>query len=315
MSELGTVVVGFDGSPSSHDALALGARLAQASDAELVAAFVYRADLVPLGDESEFDEWQRSIALRELGAAQTLQPSAEIVAVRARSVARGLHELAGARDAGVVVVGGTHRGAIGRVVPGSTAQRLLEGAPCPVAVAPRGWGAGEVAAGAAGASLAPVVAGFDGEEDSRVAVAWAGRVAALLGAPLRIVTVVEPLPPIPRDPVTFVRPDALEEALRGARESLRASLREDLDGLAASVASVASVASSDAAGTSGLSVDTEILDGHPADRLVAQADGDGGLIVVGSRGYGPLGAVLVGSVAAEVLREATSPVIVVPRSA
>lgn len=86
-------------------------------------------------------------------------------------------------------------------------------------------------------------------------------------------------------------------------------------GGAASVASVASVASSDAAGTSGLSVDTEILDGHPADRLVAQADGDGGLIVVGSRGYGPLGAVLVGSVAAEVLREATSPVIVVPRSA
>ena len=298
MSGLGTVVVGFDGSPSSHDALALGARLAQAGGASLVAAFVYRADLVPLGDESEFEDWQRSIALRELGAASALQPSAELAAVRARSVARGLHELAGERDAGVVVVGGTHRGAIGRVVPGSTAQRLLEGAPCPVAVAPRGWAATDV-------SLAPVVAGFDGEEDSRVAVAWAGRVAALLEAPLRLVTVLEPLPPLPRDPVTFVRPDALEQMMADARESLRGSLRSELDTLAASFAESAP----------GVPVDVRLLDGHPADRLVAQADGEGGLIVVGSRGYGPLGAVLVGSVAAEVLREATSPVIVVPRSA
>lgn len=298
MSGLGTVVVGFDGSPSSHDALALGARLAQAGGAALVAAFVYRADLVPLGDESEFEDWQRSIALRELGAASALQPSAELAAVRARSVARGLHELAGERDASVVVVGGTHRGAIGRVVPGSTAQRLLEGAPCPVAVAPRGWGATDV-------SLAPVVAGFDGEEDSRVAVAWAGRVAALLEAPLRLVTVVEPLPPLPRDPVTFVRPDALEQMMADARESLRGSLRSELDTLAAGLAESAP----------GVPVDVQLLDGHPADRLVAQADGEGGLIVVGSRGYGPLGAVLVGSVAAEVLREATSPVIVVPRSA
>ncbi|HWT91903.1 MAG TPA: universal stress protein, partial [Solirubrobacteraceae bacterium] len=114
-----------------------------------------------------------------------------------------------------------------------------------------------------------------------------------------------PLPHIPHDPITFGRPDALEEALRGAQADLRASLTRELTALAASVVDAAP----------GLPVETSVLDGHPADRLVAQADGDGGLIVVGSRGYGPLGAVLVGSVAAEVLREATSPVIVVPRSA
>lgn len=299
MSVLGTVVVGFDGSPSSVDALALGARLAAADGAEVVAAFVYRADPVAFGDEGEFQAWQREIALRELGAARTLQPSAELSAIRSRSVVRGLHELASSRDAGLVVVGSTHRGPLGRIVPGSTGQRLLEGAPCPVAVAPRGW------AGAPSGSLAPVVAGYDGEPDSAAAVRWAASMAGVLEAPLRIVSVVEPMPLIPADPITFVRPEAVEEALREAHRALHGSLASELETLAGSLTADPPPAS----------VTTDVVDGHPADQLVAHVPEEGGLLVVGSRGYGPLGAVFMGSCAAEVLREATSPTIVVPRSA
>jgi nucleotide-binding universal stress UspA family protein len=36
------------------------------------------------------------------------------------------------------VDGSTHRGPIGRVLAGSTARKLLHGAPCPVLVVPRG---------------------------------------------------------------------------------------------------------------------------------------------------------------------------------
>src|SRR4029079_14386360 len=58
------------------------------------------------------------------------------------SAARALHEAARAEDAGLVVVGSTRQGAIGRVLPGSTADRLLHGSPCPIAIVPSGWEAG-----------------------------------------------------------------------------------------------------------------------------------------------------------------------------
>src|ERR1051326_2744527 len=42
-------------------------------------------------------------------------------------------------DVDLIVVGSPHRGAIGRALIGSVADNLLHGAPCPVAVAPRGY--------------------------------------------------------------------------------------------------------------------------------------------------------------------------------
>lgn len=54
------------------------------------------------------------------------------------SAAALVHELATRVDAGLVVVGSTHRGAVGRTL-GSTTNRILDGAGCPVAVAPRGF--------------------------------------------------------------------------------------------------------------------------------------------------------------------------------
>jgi nucleotide-binding universal stress UspA family protein len=55
------------------------------------------------------------------------------------SAARALHETAENEDAGLLVVGSTRRAALGRLLPGSTADRLMHGAPCPIAVIPTGW--------------------------------------------------------------------------------------------------------------------------------------------------------------------------------
>ena len=54
--------------------------------------------------------------------------------------------------------------------------------------------------------------------------------------------------------------------------------------------------------------------GDPAE-ILAQASEQLDLLLVGSRGYGPLHSVLVGGVAGRVMREAACPVIVLPRSA
>ena len=57
-----------------------------------------------------------------------------------------------------------------------------------------------------------------------------------------------------------------------------------------------------------------LLDGD-AQYLLARESEDVDLLVVGSRGYGPLRAVLLGSVSSALVRSARSPLVVVPRSA
>ncbi len=59
---------------------------------------------------------------------------------------------------------------------------------------------------------------------------------------------------------------------------------------------------------------TRLVEGSPGEALVSAA-AELDLLVVGSRGYGPLRAVLVGSTSRYVLDHAPCPVIVVPRGA
>lgn len=57
-----------------------------------------------------------------------------------------------------------------------------------------------------------------------------------------------------------------------------------------------------------------VLDGDPAGRLIERSS-NLGVLVIGSRGYGPLRSVLLGGVSGRVIRDAACPVIVVPRGA
>jgi nucleotide-binding universal stress UspA family protein len=50
-----------------------------------------------------------------------------------------VHERATRIGAGVIVIGSTHRGAIGRIALGNITDRVLDQARCPVAIAPRGF--------------------------------------------------------------------------------------------------------------------------------------------------------------------------------
>jgi nucleotide-binding universal stress UspA family protein len=62
----------------------------------------------------------------------------------------------------------------------------------------------------------------------------------------------------------------------------------------------------------GVTAYTRLLQGEPADEIVAYADTiDADLIVVGSRGHGAIASALLGSVSRGVLREARRPVLVV----
>lgn len=82
------------------------------------------------------DALERLTALRE-----ELRSDAEVVSSEARSVRRGLHDLARARAADLLVIGASREDEIYRDLIGDDARALLDNPPCAVAVAPVGYSA------------------------------------------------------------------------------------------------------------------------------------------------------------------------------
>ena len=169
-----TVVAGFDASSSSHDAVKLAAHVAAVLDATLVVAFVFRQNRMDELDTAEWREFVRGVAERELEEVRHIAGEGELVPVGAESPPRGLQQLAADRDAAVIFVGSTHRGPLGRIVPGAVGQRLLAEAPCPVGVVPRGWDV-------EGAWPASVVIGYDATPESELALMLGRRIAEARG--------------------------------------------------------------------------------------------------------------------------------------
>ena len=140
-----TVVVGHDGSDSGDDAAALGAQLARATNDDLQIVTVYPEEN-PIGAgrvDAEWVAYMRDQA-KEIseGAKRFLDErdvQAEYRVVGSGSAAHGLDDVAEAVGATMIVVGSERHGARRRISPGSTGDRLLHGAICAIAVAPRGY--------------------------------------------------------------------------------------------------------------------------------------------------------------------------------
>jgi nucleotide-binding universal stress UspA family protein len=154
------VIVGIDGSERSEDALAFACRLGGAT-VTLAAAYPYE-DWPTLATGPEYREFLREETVAILDRMRASLNGGDVTAhaLADRSPARALHHLAEHEGAALIVVGSTHRGKLGRVMPGSTADRLLHGSPCPVAVVPRQYRTREPA------PIRTVGVGYDGSEES-----------------------------------------------------------------------------------------------------------------------------------------------------
>jgi nucleotide-binding universal stress UspA family protein len=196
------------------------------------------------------------------------------------SAAGILTDIAERESFDAIVIGASHRGGLGRALLGSVGRGLLHGAPCPVAVAPSGYrksGHGP---------FGRIAVAYDGTQEAKLALDRARELAEDHRATLRVLTVEGPPTALPA-PMAYVPAHPPEP-------------RKDLDeGLAAVGARV--------------QAEGDLLGGPPAETL-ADACGDGvDLLVAGSRGYGPLARVLLGSVSAQLISLARCPVLVVPR--
>lgn len=277
----GKVAVGHDGSAAGRDALVLGELLTRTAGAELLAVRVQPKHTQPARIE----------ALEgELAAALASSPvSFRALAPTEGPPASALLELAAAdEEIGLIVLGSSHRAGIGRVMPGGTAQRLLAGAPCSIGVAPRGYADASPANGAEPLAddLRVLVVGFDASPEGYVALELARSLAAAAEATLRVIAVGARLPESPEAAAT-----AGGGQTRDLQTELHAALPDDLRALPV------------------------YERGEVARSLLERAEQGVDLLVVGSRGRGPVGSVLLGSISAAVIASSPCPVVVVPRPA
>ena len=291
MKVMTKILIGVDGSERSEDAVAFGRALALASGAPVILAMAHRAEpLRPGADAHEVvlrEDAGRTLA-RLAGALDDIHNIELQPLVKDMSAAHALQELAEQEDAGIIVVGSSHTGRLGRVVPGSTAERLLHGAPCPVAVVPLGYRTHATAAH-------PVVGcAYRQTEDGAAALGAAEELALALSASLRVMQVIEPLE---RLYDIGEMPLNLAEINASIYANTERILIERVGRLSATLES-----------------EGTLYSGRPADVLVGLSE-TVDILVVGSRGYGPLMAVLLGGVSGQVIRSAACPVVVVPRRA
>jgi len=284
------VVVGIDDTGSADDALDWAAAEAAAGGCPLRVVHAFHPPLPadPYGAVPAMG----GIPLARAGAEQVLARAM----VRARSVAPDIQVttrllpataapalLGEARDARLLVLGSRGRRGLRGLLSRSVSAQVSAHARCPVVVIrPSG------ALDAGSALPARVVVGIDAAASCTPAVGFAFQAARQRGIPL--IAVHAWIPDLPADVEAITALPITAEAL--ARGTLERALHRWQAAFTA------------------VPVHTALVRGDPAHALIAQSHG-AALLVVGTRGRGPVMGTVLGSVSHTVLRHAHAPLAII----
>lgn len=283
-----TIVVGVDGGPGGRDALTLASVL-RSSDSMLVATHVYPSGPFGLrtfeGYESEVRKEASELLASELKVCGVLDGNVTSRLVGEASPASGLHRAAENVKADLVVVGASLRGALERIAIGDTVRGVIQGSTCPVVIAPRSEGHRKAP------TLRRIGVGFNGSPESGLALEWALTLADAHHTAIHLVSVVEL-------PESLWTAHSYAVNWIGAGPDRTPLAQKMLDGALAEIHRE--------------KVDGEVVVGHAGQKLVDLSE-HVDLLVLGSRGYGPLRRLLLGSTSSRVVDHAACPVVIVPR--
>ena len=258
------VLVGVNGKPNARDAVALARRLAD-RDAQLTLGHVHRGEMPPIE------------LLEPVLAAAGVE--VELKSIIARHPGAGLHQQAERQHADLLVVGSCSHGLFGRATLGDDTRDALNGAPCAVAIAARGYAEKP-------APIETIGVAYNGSPESAAVLELARELAASSGASIKALEVVS----IPSVAFTGIIPVTMGNSI-DAMLSLAAARMSALT-----------------------DVDGEAVYGVPGEELAAfsaQVD----LLVVGSRGYGPIKRLVLGSTSNYLASHARSSLLVLARVA
>ncbi len=280
------ILAGVDGSPGSRDAASLAAAIGAATGAAVELVGVAHDPRMRLPSRGHHDTAAAEAAMTEVVTAirDELAPSASVRVIADHAAARGLQHATEQDGASLLVVGSSDGAQAGSVLSGRVTRQTLRSAACPVLLAARGTGT---------AALRRIVVGFDGGGEARVALDTARDLARATGAELVVVAVVDDRLPVSHVPGGIVIDLADWERIVADDRAHMAAMLERL-----------------VAPEPGISTDLRV--GDPTDELVTAAI-DADLLVVGSRRWGRLSRVVLGSTAEDLMVLAPCSVLVVPR--
>jgi nucleotide-binding universal stress UspA family protein len=271
--------VGVDGRQGGRDSIALAAELAS-PDATITLAHVYGTEwLLPRGVEliaSLAAEESQHLLSNERDRAAI---DAHLVSGPQYSPGRGLHEIADRHHADLLIVGSSRHALVGRALVGDDTRAALNGAPCAVAVAPRGYA--ETCDG-----FRTIGVGYDGSPEALAALDAARALAHRHAAEVKALWVVSledvrEGSPVPAD-------------WQRATDALIEHRRRDLERLV------------------GIAGDAAY--GGPREELSRFGDRVD-LLVIGSRNYGPMHRVFHGTTSTYLARHLACPLLQLPRIA
>ena len=233
--------------------------------------------------------------------------TSELAALKARAVDRGISahtriatgipseevlSVATGEDPDLIVVGTRGKTGLAHVLLGSTAERIIRGAPCPVLAARAQPDGEEQAVGKRRdpSHLERILAPVDFSDCSLDSLEYAALVAQRSKAALTLLHVLEPI----SYGLDFTFPH------RAKRESIKAGHTKRLSDLVSALASV------------GVPSEFLLLGGLPTDSILDAARTQlADLIVMGTHGRRGLSHALFGSIAESVLRKSSCPVLMV----
>jgi len=287
----GRVVIGYDGSEASEDAVAFGLTWCRSTGDVPIVAAVYPEEH-PLGAGRV--DVERATYIRE--QAEIIQDKARAAvgdmalyrSVASTSAAHGLADLAEDVEAVAVIVGTAQETGLTRALLGSSTERLLHGATAPVVVVPPGWRQ------SAPDRISRIGVAYVDTRDGREALRMAVRVAQRIPARLTLYSVSGQS----SERYSYLVGRTDEQAFW---DKARDSFGKSLDFAGAGVPPE-------------LKPRTVLLEGPIVDSLATLGADDVDLLVCGSRGYGPVRRVLLGGVSSRLIRRARVPVAVVPRA-
>jgi nucleotide-binding universal stress UspA family protein len=274
------VLVGVDGSPNGRDAIALASQLID-PDGKLTLAHVHSGELRPShaitpGMVREEREASKKLLEDQRAAANV---NAELISIVSGTPGGGLHQQAEEQNADLLVVGSCSHGAFGRAMLGDDTRAALNGAPCAVAIASVGHREHPGPIGRVGVA-------YNSSPESTAALALARELAASNGATVHALEVVSIPTYVYGGLVAPTIGETIEEMLKEANGRL--GELPDVEGHA----------------VYGIAGEELAVFGDRVD-----------ILVVGSRGYGPVKRLVLGSTAAYLQRHARCPLLVLPRTA
>lgn len=274
------VLVGVDGRSNSADAIALAAVLTD-PDGKLTLAHVHSGELRPSHAITPGLVKAEREASHEMLEQQRAKANvqAQLISIVAIGAGRGLHEQAEEQNADLLVVGSCAHGAFGRAMLGDDTRAALNGAPCAVAVASRGYAEHP-------ATITKIGVAYNGSPESKNALAVARELSVPTGATLHALEVVS----IPTIAFTGLIPPAIGESI----DVMLAEAKGRMHALG--------------------DIDGQAVYGLSGEEL-AVFSGRVNLLVVGSRGYGPVKRLVLGSTTDYLERHARCSLLVLPRGA